>query len=102
MGSPRLLLLDEPTSEMDPRSEALVVDNLRRGLDNRTLIVVTHKPAVLELVDRLIVIENGRILADGPKAQVLDQLRQSVANQPKNTSAPAAAVPLSHVLKGAR
>jgi ATP-binding cassette, subfamily C, bacterial LapB len=76
IGAPRLLLLDEPTSEMDGRSEQDVVDRIKRLLPGRTLLLVTHKPATLDLVDRLIVVDQGRIMADGPKEAVLAELRR--------------------------
>ena len=74
IGSPALLVMDEPTSDMDGRTEADVVRNLGASLEGRTLILVTHRPALLELVDRLIVFDNGQVMADGPKQQVLDLL----------------------------
>lgn len=71
---PRILLLDEPTSSMDAQAEASFIQHLRTAAGDRTLIVVTHRPALLDLVGRVIVVENGRILADGPKAAVLAAL----------------------------
>ncbi|MFA9201496.1 MAG: type I secretion system permease/ATPase [Cypionkella sp.] len=70
----KLLFLDEPTGAMDTQSELLFVERLRGALAPRqTLVVSTHRAALLALVDRLIVIEQGRIIADGPKAQILDR-----------------------------
>ncbi len=74
LGRPRLLLLDEPTSEMDGRSEQLVIERLKPLLADRTLLLVTHKHATLELVDRVLVLAAGRIVSDGPKERVLGQL----------------------------
>lgn len=76
LGSPEILLFDEPTSAMDNSSELLFINNMKTYLQNKTLILVTHKVSILELVDRLIVLQNGKIVADGPKAKVLDMLRQ--------------------------
>ncbi|PIZ31943.1 MAG: type I secretion system permease/ATPase [Alphaproteobacteria bacterium CG_4_10_14_0_8_um_filter_53_9] len=70
-----MVILDDPTSEMDLRSEDWVKDRLSKWLGNRTLILVTHRPAMLELVDRLIVMEEGRVLIDGPKEEVLRRLQ---------------------------
>ena len=68
----RLLFLDEPTGAMDSHSEKHFVDHLRGSLaPQQTLIIATHRMAVLELVDRLIVMDKGRIVADGPRDQIL-------------------------------
>ncbi len=69
-----VVLLDEPTSDMDARTEQAVLHRLRGGLDGRTLVLVTHRPALLELVDRMIVLDDGRKLLDGPKGAVLAAL----------------------------
>lgn len=71
---PRILLLDEPTSDLDPRTEQIVVDRLKPWLQGRTAVIVTHRPAMLALVDRLIVLEGGKKRLDGPKAAVLASL----------------------------
>jgi len=71
---PQILLLDEPTSSMDAQAENSFIRHLKTAVGNRTLVVVTHRPALLDVVDRVIVVEAGRILADGPKAQVLAML----------------------------
>ncbi|HET8871224.1 MAG TPA: type I secretion system permease/ATPase [Aquabacterium sp.] len=71
---PKILLLDEPTSSMDAQAEMNFIHHLKTASGGRTLIVVTHRPALLDVVDRVIVVEAGRILADGPKAHVLAQL----------------------------
>ncbi len=73
---------------MDGRSEQEVVERLKRVLHGRTLLLVTHKPATLELVDRLIVVDHGRVMADGPKEQVLEQLRRQTSE--RRASRPAA------------
>lgn len=67
----QVLLMDEPTSSMDAQSEASFINHLRSAVHGQTLIVVTHRPALLDVVDRIIVVDGGRILADGPKAKVL-------------------------------
>lgn len=70
---PNVLLLDEPTSMMDPATEQQLIQNLKR-LQNVTLLLVTHRTAMLPLVDRLVVMEQGRILLDGPRDAVIRQL----------------------------
>lgn len=68
----RLLYLDEPTGAMDSQTEKLFVDRLSQSLtEGQTLIVSTHRPALFSLCDRLIVMDNGRIVADGPKNEII-------------------------------
>ncbi len=68
---PPILLMDEPTSSMDAASEQALLKRLRAEVADRTVILMTHRAALLELVDRTIVVDQGRITADGPKAAVL-------------------------------
>jgi ATP-binding cassette subfamily C protein LapB len=68
----KLLYLDEPTGAMDSQTEKLFVDRLSQSLTpGQTLIISTHRPALFSLCSRLIVLDNGRIVADGPKEQVI-------------------------------
>ncbi|MEZ8691026.1 type I secretion system permease/ATPase [Vibrio splendidus] len=76
LGRPPVLLMDEPTSAMDNRSEMHIKHQLNQLLPNETLILITHKTSMLDIVDRVIVMERGSIIADGPKAQVLSDLKQ--------------------------
>jgi len=71
---PQVLLLDEPTSAMDAQAEASFVKHLKTVADNKTLVVVTHRPAILEVVDLIAVVEAGRVIAFGPKGQVMAAL----------------------------
>jgi ATP-binding cassette subfamily C protein LapB len=74
---PQILLMDEPTSSMDAQSEVAFLRQLKEaigGSESCTLVMVTHRPAVLELVSRVVVIDSGRLVMDGPKAQVLAAL----------------------------
>ena len=70
----RLLLLDEPTSGMDNSTENIFIDALAPYLKDKTVILVTHKSTMLRLVDRLIVINEGSIVADGPRDQIIRAL----------------------------
>jgi ATP-binding cassette subfamily C protein LapB len=79
MGQPDILILDEPTAAMDNGLEMRVIRDLKEELGDRTLIVATHRAAVLDLVERIIWIDDGRIVADGPKAEVLSRLRRTAA-----------------------
>jgi len=73
---PPILLLDEPTSHMDNGSEDQLRQQLYDLLPGKTLLLVTHRMSMLTLVDRLLVIDGGRIVADGPKDAVLQALRK--------------------------
>ncbi|MFZ5956318.1 type I secretion system permease/ATPase [Pseudomonas knackmussii] len=73
---PPLLVLDEPTSAMDNSSEEVLRRRLQDCSRGKTLLLVTHRTSMLSLVDRLIVLDNGRIVADGPKDAVIDALRK--------------------------
>jgi len=76
INDPPILLLDEPSSNMDHQSEALLKERLRAAGTGKTMLLITHRTSLLDLVDRLIVMDRGRIVADGPKAQVIEALRQ--------------------------
>lgn len=70
---PKILLLDEPTAAIDDVSEKQLIDHLKGYLTHRTMIVATHHRAVLELVDRILVVNDGKIVMDGPRDQILNQ-----------------------------
>lgn len=74
LARPKLLLLDEPTSAMDTQTEALFLEHLKRATEGQALVVVTHRPSLLALVDRIVVVDDGKIVADGPKAEILAKL----------------------------
>ena len=71
MTNPQILILDEPTAGLDRLTEQLIIDRLMASSANKTLIVATHSLDLLQRMDRIIVIEGGRILADGPTDQVI-------------------------------
>jgi ATP-binding cassette subfamily C protein LapB len=73
-GKPPVLVMDEPTSAMDAQTEADLIARLKDELEGRTLIAVTHRQPLLALVDRVIILEGGKIRADGPRDAVLAQL----------------------------
>ena len=75
LNDPPILLLDEPSSAMDHQSEDALKTRLRSFAKGKTVVLVTHRSSLLELVDRLIVIDSGQIMADGPKAQVVEALQ---------------------------
>jgi len=71
---PALLIMDEPTNDLDQQSEELLKKRLQESLKSRTLILITHRFSLLSLVDRIIIVDNGQVLADGPKKEILDAL----------------------------
>ena len=74
--SPSLLMMDEPTNSMDNSSENAFVKNLQHIYQSATLLLVTHKMSILTLTERLIVVQHGKIIADGTKDNVLNALKQ--------------------------
>ncbi|ACY33766.1 toxin secretion ATP-binding protein [Comamonas thiooxydans] len=76
INDPAILLLDEPSSNLDNQSEAQLKRRLEEASQGKTILLVTHRTALLTLVDRLIVIDGGRIVADGAKDQVIEALKQ--------------------------
>ncbi|MBL1378150.1 type I secretion system permease/ATPase [Zobellella sp. CGMCC 1.18722] len=75
LNDPVMLIMDEPTSNMDIRSERHVRQELSRLRPEQTLLLITHRSSMLEVVDRIIVLEQGQIVVDGPKEHVLQQLQ---------------------------
>ncbi|MGY2574673.1 type I secretion system permease/ATPase [Vibrio sp. C8] len=75
LGRPPVLLMDEPTSAMDNRSEMHIKNQMKQLTPSETLILITHKTSMLDVVDRVIVMEKGTIIADGPKSMVLSDLK---------------------------
>ena len=72
---PPILLLDEPTSSMDFTSEAQLKERLAKYAQHKTMVIVTHRTSLLDLAERIIVIDGGRVVADGPKNQVVEALQ---------------------------
>jgi ATP-binding cassette subfamily C protein LapB len=73
---PPILILDEPTNAMDNSTEEQFKAKLSATLADKTLLLVTHKSSLLSLVDRVIVMDQGRLIADGPREQILEALRK--------------------------
>ena len=70
-GRPPVLIFDEPTSAMDAQTEAVLLNQLNSETKGRTLILITHRPTMLRLVERVILLDQGRIVADGPRDKIL-------------------------------
>jgi ATP-binding cassette subfamily C protein LapB len=69
-----ILLLDEPTSAMDFSTEAVVTQRLQQFCEHKTVVLVTHRTSMLSFVDRVIVIDQGRVVADGPRERIMQAL----------------------------
>src|SRR3970282_1963969 len=72
---PRYFSADEPTSAMDHSGEEAVKQRLKEEASGKTLLLISHRSSLFDLVDRIIVIDAGRIMADGPKDEVIEALR---------------------------
>ena len=83
---PEVLILDEPTSNMDTDSELMLQKRLQSVIGGRTLVLVTHRLSMLRIVDRLIVMENGQIKLDGPRDIILQNLRERSQKNMNNTA----------------
>lgn len=77
---PPILLFDEPTSSMDNTSESRLRKRLEEIVVGKTLIIITHRASLLDLVDRIVVIDNGVIVADGERTRVLEDLKSGALN----------------------
>jgi len=79
--NPTVLLLDEPTATLDEASEREVITQLKNLASGRTVVLATHRPALLDLVDRVLVLDGGTVVMDGPRDQILESLRQGGAKR---------------------
>jgi ATP-binding cassette subfamily C protein LapB len=74
---PKIVFLDEPSGAMDLASERALIGKLSEAFDKKTtLIVATHRFSMLQLIDRLVVVDQGAVVADGPKAKVIEDLQK--------------------------
>lgn len=73
--SPSILLFDEPTSAMDFSTEAKFIEKMQTYADNKTMVMVTHRMSLLALADRVIVLDQGRVVADGPRDVILEAIK---------------------------
>lgn len=80
---PPILLLDEPTSAMDYPSEAQFKERIGKYAQHKTMIIVTHRPSLMDLASRIIVVDNGMVVADGPKDKVMAALQSGQIGRAK-------------------
>jgi ATP-binding cassette subfamily C protein LapB len=78
-GRPQIVIFDEPTSAMDQTTEGQLMQRLEAELRGRTFVLITHRPALVRLVERIVVIDKGRVVQDGPRDAVLQALQHSRA-----------------------
>ncbi len=77
VSNPNIMIFDEPTNSMDDLSEEQFKNRVANIVKDKTVIVITHRPSILSIVDRLIVIDDGKIIADGPKAKIINSFANS-------------------------
>ena len=77
---PSIIILDEPTNSLDNETEQVMTSYIEDSCKDKTVIIATHKHSLLSLVDRVIIIVDGKIIADGPKGKILDQFTQKQVN----------------------
>ncbi len=75
VSEPPILILDEPTSGIDTATERAFISRLSGTLKGRTLLLITHRMSLLPLVERIIILDQGRVIADGPKEKILESLK---------------------------
>lgn len=106
--NPQVVLLDEPTASLDDLTEKRFIGKLKRWANGRTLIVATHRSSTLQLADRILVVENGKVVLDEPKNIALQKLAQASTRETKGgaekttESAVEATVSTQNVNEGAR
>ena len=84
---PKVVLLDEPTTGLDQATERMALNAVAQWSKDKTMVVVTHRPQVLQIVNRIIVMDNGKVVMDGPRDLVLQKLMQNEAQSAKPAAA---------------
>jgi ATP-binding cassette subfamily C protein LapB len=80
---PAIMVCDEPTNAMDVQAEDSFRNYIQNQIEGRTLILITHKQAMLPLVDRLILMDQGKVIMDGPRDRVLEALQAGKVEVPR-------------------
>lgn len=87
VGDPPILMLDEPTSATDIQGEQALIERMKALPQGRTVVLVTHRPSMLALVDRMIVVDGGRVIADGPKGEIMARATAPAVSTPPAATA---------------
>ncbi|MGV6989109.1 type I secretion system permease/ATPase [Testudinibacter sp. P80/BLE/0925] len=90
--NPKVVLLDEPTTALDQASEIQALRVIANWCRNRTMVIVTHRPQVLQIVDRIVIIDQGKVVMDGPRDAVLKKLAENERKQQQQAQAAQAQV----------
>ena len=90
---PKVVLLDEPTTGLAQATERMALNAVAQWSKDKTMVVVTHRPQVLQIVNRIIVMDNGKVVMDGPRDLVLQKLMQNEAQSAKPVAAAQAQAP---------
>ncbi len=80
---PKIMLCDEPTNAMDMQAERAFCQYIQEEVKDKTFIIVTHKPSILPMLDRLILLDQGKVIADGPRDKVMESLNAGKIEVPK-------------------
>ena len=78
-GSPPVLIFDEPSSAMDAQTESDLIARLKPEIAGKTMILITHRTSLLALVDRIVILDGGKVVADGPRDAMLQRLARGKA-----------------------
>ncbi len=81
LSNPEILVMDEPTSMMDMQAEKVFMEQLRTVLADKTLILITHRPTLLSLVDRIIIMGQGAVVKDESRTQVMNMAQTATAQR---------------------
>lgn len=83
LGNAKIILLDEPTSAFDAAGETALLEALKQELEGRTVILATHRPGPLSLAARLLILDAGQVIADGPRDAVLKAVQDGAIRRSK-------------------
>jgi ATP-binding cassette subfamily C protein LapB len=78
-GRPPIVIMDEPSSAMDAQTEGALIQRLQQELKDRTVILITHRPPLLQLVQRIVLLDRGKVIADGTRDAVLQKIMRPKA-----------------------